>query len=421
MDGPDRPLPAHRDAHDLTPSFERETGQVTLGGLPYGAAGEALLTPVPGLDLTFDRVDGRLCRAVVDVAGADGSVAVGKRVAAMLIRLFGPEAPGIVLGAAVLPSGEPQEDHKLSLEPGLAETLSSLACVYGAPATSPPLAPVLDVAAEVESLEKDCTYLAGPHWLLDPGMVPEGLFQFGLSPYSDLAVLRGGGQGRIVVEASLAPGADRRALADCQARLVIPSVRRILAQACFTVVGSKARAGLRPPFPPDELAASWIEVVEGERPVYSLTGHWTRRALRWADAALRAERASAAPYPAATGKDWAALAAAAWGRCRLDWAAAGDLDRAHLAAQRQAAPIRGRFEPLPFDHHEHPPVLPRRPRAERVGGAMAHDDQRGFRNSPRFKEAGDPRCPLVREQVVRPDRARSRRVPVDHHGHPALA
>ena len=58
--------------NDLRPSFEREAGQVTLQGLPASAAGEALLTPVPGLDLAFDRVDGHLCRAVVDVAGQAG-------------------------------------------------------------------------------------------------------------------------------------------------------------------------------------------------------------------------------------------------------------------------------------------------------------------------------------------------------------
>ena len=191
------------------------------------------------------------------------------------------------------------------------------------------------MAAEVESLEKDCTHLAGTQWMLDPGMVPAGLFQFGLSPYSDLVVLRGG-QDRIVVEALLAPGADRRALSRCRARLVIPAVRRILAEAAFTVVGSKARAELRLPFRPDELAESWIEVVHDKRrPVRSATGHRIRRALRWADAALRAERAPAALDPAATRADWSALAAAAWDRCRIDWAAAGDADRAYLAARRQ--------------------------------------------------------------------------------------
>jgi hypothetical protein len=357
--------------NDLTPSFERETGQVTLEGLPAGAAGEAFLTPVPGLDLAFDRVDGRLCRAVVDVAGAGGSVAVGEQTAAMLIRLFGQEARGVVLGAALPRGDEPQAALTLCPEPELATTLSSLARLYAAQATSPaqacspwwaaeaaelagraglpatpgakmgplpavpPRVPVLDVAAEVESLEKDCTQLAGTQWMLDPGMVPAGLFQFGLSPYSDLVVSHARRQSRIVVEALLAPEADRRALSRCRARLVIP-VRRILAEAGFTAVGSKARAELRLPFRPDELAESWIEVVQDKRrPVRSATGHRTRRALRWADAALRAERAPAALDPAATREDWSALAAAAWDRCRIDWAAAGDTDRAYLAARRQ--------------------------------------------------------------------------------------
>ncbi len=358
--------------NDLRPSFEREAGQVTLDGLPGGAAGEALLTPLRGLDLTFDRVDGRLCRAVVDVAGADGSIAIDAQVAALLIRLFGPEAPGVVLGAALPPGDERRAAPVLGPERELASALSRLARLHANRATSPASArsswwaaeaaelaeraglpampgvqagpspaearaPALDVASEVERLEKDCTYLAGPQWMLDPGMVPEGLFRFGLSPYSDLVVLRAGGQARIVVEASLAPGADPRALAGCRARLVIPAVRRILAQADFTVVGSRARAAIPLPFPPDDLAASWIEVVQGKRPVHSLTGHWTRRALRWADAALRAERAPAALDPSATRSDWSALAAAAWGRCRLDWAAVGDADRAYLAARRQAA------------------------------------------------------------------------------------
>jgi hypothetical protein len=359
--------------NDLTPSFERETGQVTLEGLPAGAGGEAFLTPVPGLDLAFDRVDGRLCRAVVDVAGAGESVAVGEQTAAMLIRLFGKEALGVVLGAALPCGDEPQAAFALCAEPELTRTLSSLASLYAVRATSPvppdspwwaaeaaelaeraglpaptgaraearprawPQVPVLNVAAEVENLEKDCTHLAGLQWMIDPGTVPAGLFRFALSPYSDLVVSHAGGQDRIVVEVLLAPGADRRALGDCRARLVIPAVRRILAQAGFTVVGSKAQAEIELPFPLEELAESWIEVVQDKRrPVRSATGHRTRRALRWADAALRAERAPAALDPAATREDWSALAAAAWDRCRIDWVAAGDPDRAYLAARRQA-------------------------------------------------------------------------------------
>lgn len=373
--------------NNLTPSFERETGQVILEGLPAGAAGEAPLVPVPGLDLAFDRADGRLCRAVVDTAGTDGRIAVGEQVAAILTRLFGAEATSIVSGAAAWPGegpgGAASGVRVLSPEPGLTATLSSLARLDAARATSPippdspswaaeaaelaeraglharasaeaaiegtrpsgprlvapPNAPALDVAAEVEGLEKDLVRLAGLQWMLDPDLVPEGLFRPGLSPYSDLLVCHEGAKGRVIVEVQLAPGADTDALTRCLARLVDPSVRRILAQAGFTKAApDRARAELRLPFPLDEVPESWIEVVQDKHwPVRSAKGHRIRRALRWADAALRAERAPAALAPPSTRADWAALAAASWEQCRRDWEAAGDADRAYLAALRQAA------------------------------------------------------------------------------------
>ena len=51
-------------------------------------------------------------------------------------------------------------------------------------------------------------------------------------------------------------------------------------------------------FPLDELPESWIEVVQDKLcPVRSAKGHRIRRALRWADTALRAERAPAGLAP----------------------------------------------------------------------------------------------------------------------------
>jgi hypothetical protein len=373
--------------NNLTPSFERETGQVILDGLPAGAAGEAPLVPVPGLDLAFDRADGHLCRAVVDAAEPDGPIKVGEQVAAILTRLFGAEATSVVSGAAAWPGegpgGTAQGTQVLSPEPELTATLSSLARLDAARATSPippgsplwaaeaaelaeraglhartsaeaaiagtrpsgpslaalPNTPVLDVAAEVASLEKDRVRLVGLHWMLDPDLVPEGLFRPGLSPYSDLLVCHEGAKGRVIIEALLAPGADTDALSRCLARLVDPSVRRVLAQAGFTrTAPDRAKAELRLPFPLDEVPESWIEVVQDKHwPVRSAKGHRIRRALRWADAALRAERAPAALTAQSSREDWAALAAAAWERCRRDWEAAGDTDRAYLAGLRQAA------------------------------------------------------------------------------------
>jgi len=407
--------------NDLTPSFERETGQVILEGLPAGVAGEASLIPMPGLDLAFDRADGRLCRVVVDTAGTGGSIPVGEQAAAMLVELFGAYA----LNAVADPAGA----QVLSPDPGLTAMLSSLARLDAARATSPappgspwwaaeaaelagraclparasaeahcalaallgqldsittsvlpepavqaasavaaltaedepaaaarlreaiggrsgprpavsPLIPEFDVAAEIESLEKDRVRLGGLQWMLDPGLVPEGLFRPGLSPYSDLSVSHEGARGQVVVEAALAPGAGREAGNDCLARLVDPTIRRVLAQACFRKTApDRVRAELLLPFPLDELPESWIEVVQDKLwPVRSAKGHRIRRALRWADAALRAERAPAGLAPHSAHEDWAALAGTAWERCRRDWEAAGDEDRADEAARRQAVP-----------------------------------------------------------------------------------
>jgi hypothetical protein len=71
-------------------------------------------------------------------------------------------------------------------------------------------------------------------------------------------------------------------------------------------------------------------------PVRSATGHRIRRALRWADAALRAERAPAGLAPHSAHEDWVTLATTAWERCGRDWVAAGDDDRAAQATRRQA-------------------------------------------------------------------------------------
>ena len=402
----------------LTAGYEPGSGQLILEGLPAGAAGEASLVPAEGVDLAFDRADGHLIRVVVDAGGADG---LGEPTAALLARLFGPHAPGVVRRAAA------QKAELLSSEPEPSGTLSRLARLDAAQATSPvppgspwwateaaelakcaglsvrahaearravcelaralmrgkatlpeealrlarvvadiaaadePTAanelreslrgntgpspfgkilsePGLDVAAEVEGLEKDRVRLAGLQWMLDPDLVPEGLFRPGLSPHSDLFVRHEGAEGRIVVEAVLDPGAERDAVNLCWARLVDPVVRRILAEASFVPVDFRARAELVLPFPLDELQEPWIDVVHDRlRPVRSVKGHQIRRALRWADSALRAERCPEGVAPQSTREDWAALAVIAWERCRRDWDAAGDADRAFLAAWRLAA------------------------------------------------------------------------------------
>ena len=413
--------------NNLTPVFERETGQLILEGPPAGVAGEAPLIPVPGLELAFDRADGRLCRAVVDAAGEDGSFAVGEQAAAMLIRLFGPETLGLVSGTG---SREGPQTRVLSSDPGLTATLSSLARLDAARATSPvppnspwwaaeaaelaergglraracaeaqqavikllgqlgslktlpaeavrtaiavasihavtdpqaacrlrgalkkltgrtPDGPApgagFDVAAEVERLEQDSVPLGGLHWMLDPGLVPEGLFQPGLSPHTDLSVRHDSANGRLIIQALLTPGAACGAVNRCLARLVDPVVGRVLVEATLTKAEdcgepSRVTAELELPFPLVKVKDGWIEVVTDQHwPVRSAKGHRIRRALRWADTALRAERGPAGLAPHSVYEDWTARAAAAWEYCRRDWEAADDACNAALATQRQAA------------------------------------------------------------------------------------
>jgi hypothetical protein len=404
---------------NLTPVVERETGQVVLEGIPAGVAGEAPLILVAGLELAFDRADGRLCRAVIDSAGDDGSFAVAEPAKAVLRRLFGPEALSALTGSTKRP---------LSPDPRLTVTLSSLARLDAARATSPvgadspwwsaeaaelaergglgararaeayqalvkllgqldslkalPAEAVravlsvasiydstdpqaasrlreavrklagrptesragFDVAAEAERLEKSSLHASALHWMLDPYLLPEGLFRPGLSPQSDL-VVHDEPNGLVIVQALLAPGAAYEAASRCLARLVDPVRRKVLAQAAFTAAEdcggpSRVRAKLDLDRPLDEGQDAWIEVVQDKRwPVRSAKGHRIRRALRWADTALRAERAPAGLAAHSTPKDWAALAAAAWEHCRRDWEAAGDPCNAALAAERHQAAL----------------------------------------------------------------------------------
>jgi len=420
-------------ASELTPVYDSDTGQVVLQGLPTGAAGGAGLVPVPGLELEFDRADGRLARAVVDAERPGWSMIYGQAAADVIGALFGRQAPAAVRDAAA------QRGIVRALTPDarLSASWSRLARLDAARATSPvpasPLwaaeaaqlagqaglhsqarakarqaaagltglltgAPVPDALARAalavaDILEPDDPAAAGQlrdragqpstappeqrpaeqpgtpvpagvladwspgtgpeqipglQWLLDPGLLPAGTLLAGLSPLSDLIVRPGYARDRVIVEASLGPEADRSVLRRCRARLVDPSPRRVLASAPLVLVGSRVRAELVPPFSVDELKGMWVEVVGDEqRPVRSEQLRRMHRALRWADAALRAEQRPQGLAPRLTGQDWTTLAVTAWGRCRDDWEDTGDTDRAFLAGRRLAALSPGARVPKP--------------------------------------------------------------------------
>ena len=120
-------------ASELTPTYDRDTGQVVLEDLPTGAAGGAGLIPVPGLELTFDRADGRLARAVVDTAQPGRPMICGEAFPGVLRALFGPQAPDTVRAAAARRG----KQRGLSAGTRISATWSRLARLETARATSP--------------------------------------------------------------------------------------------------------------------------------------------------------------------------------------------------------------------------------------------------------------------------------------------
>ena len=160
--------------NDLTPSYEPETGQVILDGRPAGPAGEAELMPFEGVDLAFDRADGRLIRVIVDSDDAS--------VLALVTRLFGPQAAGVLHDVTERAGVGP---GRLTPEPGLCAALSRLARLDAARATSPVPASSPWWAAEAAGLAGGpaCTLVRSPKLIRrsTPWMAARWLFPARLS------------------------------------------------------------------------------------------------------------------------------------------------------------------------------------------------------------------------------------------------
>ena len=247
-------------------------------------------------------------RALADAGRAVRALGLGDRLAVP------GDAARIALAAA---------DIAASTEPGAARQLRESIIVNER--RHPPDRVAFDVAAEVACLAKDCVRPPGPQWVLDPGLAPAWLFRPGLTPNSDLLVRREDRGRRVVVEATPAAGAQPAAAGRWRARLVDPADRQVLALAGFREAGSRLQAEfeLQSPLTAD-VSETWVEVVEdGDRPVRSSQAHLIQRALRWADAALRAGCAPAGLAPWSSSGDWSALADLAWERCVRYWAAVG--------------------------------------------------------------------------------------------------
>lgn len=397
--------------------YDQDCGLVVIEGPPTGAAGGAALRPTAPLELVFDRADGYLAQATIDLDEPGGPPEVPDGVAALL----GPAAPDVIR-AAVRGRGPVTA---MAPDPGLLSAWSRLARLDEARLTSPvsPASPlwaaeaaltaarggllararaeareavaglgrllapgpvpdglsrparvVADLAEAAEpgaarelrevlrrapagsagqwradraggparpaERERRCpgggwVGLPGLQWSLDPRLVPGRVLVPGLSPGTDLVVHGRAGSDQVIVEAVRAAAPDD-VISRCWARVVDPALRRVLGAAAFAAVGAgpRVRAEICVPFPVTELSEAWVEVVDDPgRPVPSARLHRMRRALRAADAALRAGQAPRGLAPELTAEAWSALAARAWQDCRCDWLAAGDAGRAELAGR----------------------------------------------------------------------------------------
>ena len=410
MNGPTRPplgFPGGvAGPRGFTVAVDRDAAQLALRGPATGAGGGAYLTPARGVELAFDRVGGWLSSMTVAVSEVSGTAA-GEAVA-WVAGVFGTATAAVIrdeprdgirwltlrarprtltalsrlarLDTARITSPVPSsplwdaEAADLARQAGLPRRLLCAAVspvpVPGSLAATIP-ADVMRVLADDGAWspagpQPDAVPGGGPpQGSLDLGLVPHGVFRPGLWPAADLAVRsHGGGAPLITVEAAVAPGVTPAHLAGCRARLA-DAAWRVLATAAFRLYapspargGGQAGAWLRAraelPAPSGlrslvRSGAAWAEVVGDElRPADGIGLRRVRRALRWADAALRAESRPHGLAADLTDERWARLAALAWDRCRADWEVAGDPVRAALAAARAPAAGRATAAGRPF-------------------------------------------------------------------------
>lgn len=312
--------------------------------------------------MVFDRAAGQLSQVVVGAGEPGGPVVPGERTLGYLGQVLGHRVAAAVRQAphTAVPLVTPGP------HPGGIEVLSRLARLGSAWRTTPvPCSPLW--AAETAGLTDRCQRRVAPGtaplssvplssvprpaarsaavpgsenlggWL-EPALVPPGVFRYGLSPDCDLDIRVHDDDSLITVDAMLAAGAARCLLASCRVRLVDSGARRVLAVSRFRLDGLSAHAELSAP---SRTCCLWIEVVADERrPVRGTRLRRMRRALRWADAALRAASRPAGLDPGRTDEQWAGLAALAWERCRADWTAAGDDSQAAEAARLSQLPVQ---------------------------------------------------------------------------------
>jgi hypothetical protein len=197
------------------------------------------------------RANAQLCRAVNALERAD-------------------DVPRVTLAAAADAIAELVQEA----EPGLADRLREQAAVSRSDASGPahhhlrsrpPARPaVADVGAQRDGAD------GGPPGWLDPRLILPGIFQHAWRADAELTI-RTETDG-ILIEARLVPGADRRVLAHCRARLVDLESRSVIGVAPFRSLGGlRVRAEIQDRVLP---GSAWVEIVDDEtRPVSSAQLH----------------------------------------------------------------------------------------------------------------------------------------------------
>jgi hypothetical protein len=119
---------------ELAIAADKNTGLLILHGPPTGPAGGAILTPVPGFDLLFDRVTNQLCRVTLDPHRADCATPVEIEIRRAMARLFGTGTAREIW--AIMRDGTGAA-RKVWPRLGPVRAFSQLACFDAARATSP--------------------------------------------------------------------------------------------------------------------------------------------------------------------------------------------------------------------------------------------------------------------------------------------
>jgi hypothetical protein len=199
---------------EFIPVYDDDLGQVVLDGLPTGAAGGAGLRPAPGLELTFDRADGHLARATIDL----GEPGIPVESPGELAALLGPRTPEAISAAVTGRGSVPA----LAPDPGLLCAWSRLARLDEARVTSPvpPASPLWAAEAAMtadrgrlrpRAQAEARRAVSGLPDLLEPGPVPDGLCRAARA-VADLAAgdePRAAGRLRDILGRALAGSAER--------------------------------------------------------------------------------------------------------------------------------------------------------------------------------------------------------------------